>query len=665
VAYRPLTLYRIGLVVVAALILWRLPLHDVYTKLQAAPEGGGQSDQFMLAVLTLTACATGLLTLNFPGRSNITLLIVPVMQAWWQIDVPSALSAAAFGALFGNALRRPPLYQSVVGAARITIASAAGFAVAYPLLRLLTAPGAADPFEPTWFVQTALFVAVFSGVDRFLDRLDGSPANVVRTDPGTKLLVWPLALFFQVIEVSLGVERFAVIDAGVLALLFLVRASVNTRTLHESLQRLHTAVEAEREKLATVFGHSGEGIYTVDGDLRITSVNPALAALIGQDPAALEGRRCMDVCHFEDEEGRRLCPDRCPLRRAHATQRPAVQEVVYHEGDGPPKHLLLTYAAVDEPDGNLSLGIGIARDVTAQKITERLREEFVSLVTHELRSPLNVSIGYVDLLKRALRHDSDAPLAELEKVRSFVGRVESSQRHMLRLVNNLLEMARVERPDLKLEYDEIFVDEIILDCVENIRAVADEKQVAVQLALPDDLPPTWCSDLYLREIFGNLLSNAVKYTSAGGCITVAATVREKPVVPVVPVALPDDGVEHVTPTEWIEVAVSDTGYGMSEEDQARLFSKFFRSGNPAVRKERGTGLGLALAKRMVERLGGSIGVRSVLGEGSTFTVTLPVVDPPLASDLGDDLGDVGDGTWNTVALPPVVSPPAGGADRSN
>jgi signal transduction histidine kinase len=113
------------------------------------------------------------------------------------------------------------------------------------------------------------------------------------------------------------------------------------------------------------------------------------------------------------------------------------------------------------------------------------------------------------------------------------------------------------------------------------------------------------------------------------------------------------------------VAVSDTGYGMSEEDQARLFSKFFRSGNPAVRKERGTGLGLALAKRMVERLGGSIGVRSVLGEGSTFTVTLPVVDPPLASDLGDDLGDVGDGTWNTVALPPVVSPPAGGADRSN
>jgi signal transduction histidine kinase len=290
--------------------------------------------------------------------------------------------------------------------------------------------------------------------------------------------------------------------------------------------------------------------------------------------------------------------------------------------DQPPRHLLLTYASVGEPGEPLSLGIGIARDMTAEREAAKLRDEFVSLVTHELRSPLTVSIGYIELLKRALS-GATQPL-DPQKGTYYVGRIESAERHLLRLVNNLLELARVERPDLELELGWVDLGRLIEETVDGIRTLASEKQQTVTLDLPADIPVIWSAELYLKEVFSNLTSNAVKYTPEGG--SVAVTVRVNP-------ARGDwrdgNGTANGAAVPSlaggvVEVVVRDTGYGMSDEDQARLFSKFFRSGRPEIRKERGTGLGLALTKTMVEKIGGIIAVQSALGKGSTFTVRLPL-----------------------------------------
>jgi signal transduction histidine kinase len=439
--------------------------------------------------------------------------------------------------------------------------------------------------------------------------------RISRQDPLVNILVLPLAVAFQLVDAALGFERMAIVLGGMLVLLFVVRALTNLRTAYGTLAE-------QRIKLATLFDHSGEGIYTVDGDLRIDTLNPAMAELLGQPAEALAQRECAAVCRFQDLHGQRLCPDRCPLVRAHATRLPVSEEVLYQLPDQPPRHLLLTYASVGEPGEPLSLGIGIARDMTAEREAAKLRDEFVSLVTHELRSPLTVSIGYIELLKRALS-GATQPL-DPQKGTYYVGRIESAERHLLRLVNNLLELARVERPDLELELGWVDLGRLIEETVDGIRTLASEKQQTVTLDLPADIPVIWSAELYLKEVFSNLTSNAVKYTPEGG--SVAVTVRVNP-------ARGDwrdgNGTANGAAVPSlaggvVEVVVRDTGYGMSDEDQARLFSKFFRSGRPEIRKERGTGLGLALTKTMVEKIGGIIAVQSALGKGSTFTVRLPL-----------------------------------------
>jgi PAS domain S-box-containing protein len=205
-----------------------------------------------------------------------------------------------------------------------------------------------------------------------------------------------------------------------------------------------------RHKLATVFTQSAEGIYTVDGDLRIGGANPAMADLLGLPVTALEGRPCAAVCHFEDAAGERLCPGRCPLRLAWTERRPVTQEVIYQHPEQFPRTLLLTYAAAGDAQGRLELGIGILRDISGQKEAERLRDEFVSLVTHELRSPLTISLGYWTV-KRSSALARRA--TQCGALRYFVSRIEGAERP-LRLVNNLLEIGRVEGPSFEPEYDQ-------------------------------------------------------------------------------------------------------------------------------------------------------------------------------------------------------------------
>jgi signal transduction histidine kinase len=279
---------------------------------------------------------------------------------------------------------------------------------------------------------------------------------------------------------------------------------------------------------------------------------------------------------------------------------------------------LVTYSAVTGTGGELDVGVAVGRDVTAQREAERLREEFVSLVTHELRSPLTASLGNLDLISRLLTRSADAEELDAARVQTLVERVKSTERHLVRLVNNLLDLARVERADLPLELDEVDAGEIVAREV----AAVEGQVVAKRLTVAVDMPPTGLvirtSGLYLGQIVGNLIANAVKYTPPEGriAIGVAINVLPGPIAQAPSVPMPP-------PERWLEVRVRDTGYGIGDQDQARLFSRFFRSGREEIRRERGTGLGLALTKQMVDRLGGTISVQSALGVGSTFTVALP------------------------------------------
>jgi signal transduction histidine kinase len=172
---------------------------------------------------------------------------------------------------------------------------------------------------------------------------------------------------------------------------------------------------------------------------------------------------------------------------------------------------------------------------------------------------------------------------------------------MLRLVNNLLDLRRIESGAEQLQPAPIQLDRVLQIVWALARLRAAEKQLVTTLWIEPDLPALCTDELLLRRAVDNLLSNAIKYTPAGETVRLAASRS-------------GDG---------IEISVSDTGIGLTEEEKQRLFERFFRSTRPEARQERGTGLGLALVRESVRRLGGEITVNSQVGKGSTFTLWIP------------------------------------------
>ncbi|HEU5315937.1 MAG TPA: ATP-binding protein [Chloroflexota bacterium] len=627
--------FRGALILLAAVALGTLPWGTVAGWLPWPP-AALDGERAQVGVLLLASVAAGWLTINLDQRASVSLIGLPLTLAWWQVSVPAAQLSALVGTLIGNATRRAGLTGSLAGAARLVVAATAAGAAAGAVGGSQSEVGALLPslaelplgaLTIAEVLRAAVFVAALSAVDWLLDWVDTrlAPAGraaterLMRTDLAFSALLFPLALVFHGTDRALGWQPQGVLLGGLFAALLVVRTWLNLRTLHQALRRLYGVVAEQRERLDTLVTHSGEAIFTIDPALRLSTANPALEQLLDRPSEALVGRACAEVCHFEDEHGTRLCPERCPLVRAHREGQPVSIDVVYQRAEQPPKHVLLTYAAVGEPDGRLRLGIGIARDVTGQREAERLREEFVSLVTHELRSPLTSSTGYLDLLKRTLERVPISAGLDTTKVLGYVDRIQGAERHLLRLVNNLLDIARVERADLPLDVGAVRVEKVAAEALDAVALQASQKKIMLMRegeGWGDALPPVWTSELYVREILGNLVSNAIKYTPEGGRVTVRLRRVPAPAAP--------STEEDEAPREVVELSVTDTGYGMSEQDLSRLFGKFFRSGRPEIRKERGTGLGLALSKQMAERLGGAITVTSELGKGSTFTLRLPL-----------------------------------------
>jgi signal transduction histidine kinase len=271
---------------------------------------------------------------------------------------------------------------------------------------------------------------------------------------------------------------------------------------------------------------------------------------------------------------------------------PLQAEATLHRDDGRRVDVLLSYAVVPSSDAAYG-GIGIVRDITAMKNAQRERDDFVAVMTHDLRQPLTGLLGYAQLIERGTTP---------EKTKRFAQGIRRGGEQMLRMINNLLELARLESGEMEIQVGEVQLRRLVEEVVQSLDGQIAEKRIELRLDLPLDLPTLRSSETLLRECLANLVGNAVKYTPDGGQVAVSARAER----------------DHLV------VAVADTGIGIPRDDFDRLFSRFFRSSQQEVRKLRGSGLGLALTKTMIERLGGSIAVESELGKGTTFTMTLPL-----------------------------------------
>jgi signal transduction histidine kinase len=246
-----------------------------------------------------------------------------------------------------------------------------------------------------------------------------------------------------------------------------------------------------------------------------------------------------------------------------------------------------------------------------------LKSRFLANMSHELRTPLNAIIGFSDLILAG-----DEPLSETQ--RDFLESIARNGRHLLGLINAVLDVSRLEAGRMPVRLARFDLRDALMGAAADTESLRTLKGQACELELGDAPLGVLADQQQIRQVMLNLLSNASKFTEEGGTIRVAAVRTELP-LPVPASRAGDVGGLEVREAVW--VAVRDTGIGISPEDQARLFQAFSQVDSSARRQQQGTGLGLALAKQLVELHGGTIGVDSVVGTGSTFWFILPVEGP--------------------------------------
>ena len=234
------------------------------------------------------------------------------------------------------------------------------------------------------------------------------------------------------------------------------------------------------------------------------------------------------------------------------------------------------------------------REVTEQRELDRLKDDFVATVSHELRTPLTSMMGFLEMIR-------EGEAGELnDEQQRFLAIVYRSSERLQRLVGDLLFVARLDANGLQLQFADVDVTEVVRDAVESTAALARSRAIELR-ASSTDVPPVIGDRERLSQLVGNLISNALKFTPEGGTVTARTFV---------------DGDSAV-------IEVTDTGIGIPEAEQSRLFQRFFRSSTATEQAIPGTGLGLVISRAIAEAHGGTISVRSAPGAGTSFRVELP------------------------------------------
>ncbi len=380
------------------------------------------------------------------------------------------------------------------------------------------------------------------------------------------------------------------------------RAEEQLRESMEALAVQYREAERARSEAAAIFDATSEAMLLVSPEREVVAANQRLGEFFEVAPQQILGRR-LDDLRADIERALADGADIFTLTASDLSEGEAFTRDLSQRWPVQ-RELSLYSTAVRDSNGRLLGRLYAMHDVTREREVDRMKSEFVSLVSHELRTPLTSIKGYVDLLL-------DGEVGELaEDQVEFLGIVKASADRLVSLVNDLLDISRIESGKIELKRAPEDLTALIRQAASTLRPQIEGKRQDLVLDLPADLPPVLGDADRITQILVNLLSNAHKYTPAGGHIAVRA---------------------HAG-MQQIQVQVSDTGIGLSPEEQAQLFTRFFRAHNRATQEAGGTGLGLAITRSLVEMHGGQITVESAPGQGSTFSFTLPIAQDAPSHD---------------------------------
>jgi len=388
------------------------------------------------------------------------------------------------------------------------------------------------------------------------------------------LLMVPLKVGQRTIGV-LSVTRRASDEVFTNNELYLLSALADYAAIAIENARLFQETETEHKKLQAILSRTADAVIVTDENARIILFNQAAKNVFCPDSEIAPGQPLVDVVHNRD----------LIELFSQATGGPPLRAEIPLPGD---RTLYATLSTIE--------GVGhvaVMQDITHLKKLDEMKSEFVSTVSHDLRSPLTTIKGFVDLMGVV------GPLNEQQQ--DFVQRIQKGVVAITELINDLLDIGRIEA-EVNLNMEKCAFDEIIHQSVDVLRNQAESKGQTLTLNLPPHLPPIWGNPLRLRQVVDNLVNNAIKYTPEGGTITVWV-----------------EGYDS-----QIALHVRDTGIGIPPADQPYIFDKFYRVRSEETEDITGTGLGLAIVKSIVEKHNGRVWVESEPGRGSTFTVLLPI-----------------------------------------
>lgn len=349
----------------------------------------------------------------------------------------------------------------------------------------------------------------------------------------------------------------------------------------------------EQARLAAIFQHSTDGILTVDNALRIIDFNPAMERLTGWRESEVLGQFYFKVLRPQDRYGNNLGLEDSPILQAFAGQEVVNREMIICARDGQRFTVAVTASCVRSIKDEPMSGILNVRDLTRERQQEEQRSTFISIISHELQTPIAIIKGYASTLAR-----SDARL-DSTALRPRLVAIEEEADRLNKLVGNLLYASRIQANGLQMDIASLDLEYLIRSVVRRLRAKTPG--VNIMISIPPQLPTVMADRDRIEEVLQNLLDNAVKYSPRRAEITVTC---------------------YVTGEEVI-VSVRDAGMGISLREQEQIFNRFQRASDSSVQSMPGAGLGLYICRAIVEAHGGRIWLESTLREGSTFSFSLP------------------------------------------
>ena len=463
-------------------------------------------------------------------------------------------------------------------------------------------------------------------------RLAG-PAGCETAAPRALHLKRPIALAGQQWLLHIGAEPRAVPDAGhgnawlfstvgllsaaMLAALLLTvtgrtrrietAVAARTRDLQREVgerQRTESALRESEERFRNMFEHAPIGIVYADLRGRVRDANPRLRELIGYDSVALAGKRLSDMSHPDDR-----AEDADSLQRLLNGELSEVQRntrLQHH--DGQMLWVRMNWTVLRNLQGRPQRLVAVVEDITEQlrrheaeqgrqaaESANRAKNEFLSRMSHELRTPLNAMLGFAQLLD--LDHNQRLAPHQL----AWVAQILQAGWHLLEMINDTLDLSRIEAGMLRLEPTPVMLQPLLSHCLAMVGPAAARRGIELELHIGADVQRALADETRLKQVITNLVSNAVKYNVQGGRVVVRA-VRESP--------------------QMVAVRVLDTGLGLSEAQMAELFQPYNRLGRENSDTE-GTGIGLVISRRLAELMDGTLHAESVQGQGATFVLRLP------------------------------------------